>query len=163
MEVVMVYKQVVFFCLLFSYLTTVYSCTFVTHNVCDYSCYVAGYKDVLHKLLYVWEEMRVLINGISPVDTHRCFFDTIADNIMEIHDLVTADLSDSTCMYEEREDTWLECMHILIPLISQLYLFAKDDARQKSINLYMRIQGLNDALYDQVAIARNSMLARSDR
>jgi hypothetical protein len=140
MEAIMIYRHVLFLCVSVSFIKNSEAFHSVSHEAHNY---------VLHQLLYVWEDMRVLTHAAVHTGKGFCFFDAIADQIMRIHDLVTYVRLDSDD--DSMVALWTECMNHVMSIIQDVSLFIGEyNSSESAMQLYRHVQQLSAAIGEEL-------------
>jgi hypothetical protein len=104
---------------------------------------ILSYNALLHKLIFVWEDMRFLTHTFEPEQQEYYLFDTIADKLMELHEIL---LKQMTAIDKASLDIDIYCMQIIIDIVYTSYILTELSTNQQVFQLYLRIQELHKAL-----------------
>ena len=120
-----------------------YGYVFLLSNTYTMNNNILSYNALLHKLIFVWEDMRFLTHTFEPEQQEYYLFDTIADKLMELHEIL---LKQMTAIDKASLDIDIYCMQIIIDIVYTSYILTELSTNQQVFQLYLRIQELHKAL-----------------
>jgi hypothetical protein len=136
------------------FLIVLHSTIFCTSDLCSLEQYHIGCSLIIQQLFAVWQDLRATIHTTTHAPCTLHVLDSVADQLMIVHELITRELIYSTCTTKQAIEGWKTCMHHIGDIAQAVYTLIYDDEQSTDVSvcLYTDTAQLSLTIYNTLAI-----------